>query len=150
LLDDQRLGRKNKRGFYLYAEKKKGSTKQVDASVYSVLDVEPSADPPSGEIAQRCALMLVNEAVRCFEDRVLRSARDGDIGAVFGLGFPPFRGGPFRYADVVGARELVRRLRAFAGEHGPRFEPADLLVHMAERGKTFHGADGVGPGAAGG
>ncbi|HYO96105.1 MAG TPA: fatty acid oxidation complex subunit alpha FadJ [Polyangiaceae bacterium] len=148
LLDDQRLGRKNKRGFYLYGEKK-SSNKQVDTSIYSVLDVEPSADPPPGDIAQRCALMLVNEAVRCFEDRVLRSARDGDIGAVFGLGFPPFRGGPFRYADVVGARELVRRLRAFAAEHGSRFEPAELLVQMAERGKTFHGPEGVTTGVPG-
>ncbi|HEY8946462.1 MAG TPA: 3-hydroxyacyl-CoA dehydrogenase NAD-binding domain-containing protein, partial [Polyangiaceae bacterium] len=138
LLADQRLGRKNHRGFYVYEEKGRTGKKQVDASVYTLLGVTPDADPPAGDITQRCVLMMVNEAVRCLEEGILRSARDGDIGAVFGLGFPPFRGGPFRYVDVVGANEIVRRLRAYATEHGPRFAPAPLLLRMAERGESFY------------
>lgn len=141
LLADQRFGRKNQRGFYLYGEgKRKKEKKHADATIYALLGVAQAGDPPPhGEIAQRCVLAMVNEAVRCLEEGILRSARDGDIGAVFGLGFPPFRGGPFRYADTVGAAELVRRLHALEAEHGSRFAPAALLVDMAARGGTFYG-----------
>ena len=146
LVEDQRLGKKNGRGFYDYGTKKRGrllgrsSSKRrpVDASVYQVLGVEPKADPPGGEIAQRCALMMVNEAVYCLAEGILRSARDGDIGAVFGLGFPPFRGGPFRYVDVVGPSEIVRRLEGYEKTCGARFRPAPLLVEMARAGRTFY------------
>jgi 3-hydroxyacyl-CoA dehydrogenase/enoyl-CoA hydratase/3-hydroxybutyryl-CoA epimerase len=145
LLEDQRLGKKNGRGFYDYGAKKKrrllrGSSKRrpVDPTVYSVLGVEPKADPPQGEIAQRCALMMVNEAVYCLAEGILRSPRDGDIGAVFGLGFPPFRGGPFRYIDVVGAAEIVRRLEGYEKSCGARFRPAPLLVEIARGGRTFY------------
>jgi 3-hydroxyacyl-CoA dehydrogenase/enoyl-CoA hydratase/3-hydroxybutyryl-CoA epimerase len=145
LLEDQRLGKKNGRGFYDYAAKKRSRVlsrsskrRDVDASVYAVLGVEPKADPPAGEIAQRCALMMVNEAVYCLAEGILRSPRDGDIGAVFGLGFPPFRGGPFRYVDVVGPTEIVRRLESYEKAHGVRFRPAPLLVEMARAGRTFY------------
>ncbi|HEX6277540.1 MAG TPA: fatty acid oxidation complex subunit alpha FadJ [Polyangiaceae bacterium] len=145
LVEDQRLGKKNGRGFYDYSSKKRrklfgksSKRRDVDHSVYAVLGVEPKADPPQGEVALRCALMMVNEAVYCLAEGILRSARDGDIGAVFGLGFPPFRGGPFRYIDVVGATEIVRRLESYQKAHGERFAPAPLLVEMARSGKTFH------------
>jgi len=145
LVEDQRLGKKNGRGFYDYAAKKRrgllgksSKRRAVDPSVYAVLGVEPKADPPAGEVAQRCALMMVNEAVYCLAEGILRSARDGDIGAVFGLGFPPFRGGPFRYVDVVGATEIVRRLEGYEKSCGARFRPAPLLVEMARAGRTFY------------
>lgn len=140
LVEDERYGKKNGRGFYDYASKKQGK-RDVDASVYIVLGVvDPSADFPAGEIAQRCVLQMVNEAVYCLSEGILRSARDGDIGAVFGLGFPPFRGGPFRYVDAVGAVEIVRRLNEHEKVHGPRFRPAPLLVEMARDGRTFYPA----------
>jgi 3-hydroxyacyl-CoA dehydrogenase/enoyl-CoA hydratase/3-hydroxybutyryl-CoA epimerase len=138
LLADQRFGRKNQRGFYVYGEKRDKDKKQVDSSVYSLLGVTTKADPPKSEVAQRCVLMLVNEAVRCLEEGILRSPRDGDIGAVFGLGFPPFRGGPFRYVDTVGAGEIVRRLHAYQESYGARFAPSALLVTMAHAGKSFY------------
>src|SRR5690606_11626128 len=111
LIEDQRLGRKNKRGMYLYGGKKKG----VDESVYELLGIQPDKDMSPAEIARRCTLQMVNEAAHCFGEGILQSARDGDIGAIFGLGFPPFRGGPFRYADSLGAAELVASLRQYAG-----------------------------------
>lgn len=147
LVADGRLGRKNQRGFYLYGEGVKKGKKEVDASVYRVLGIEPTrhdADPE--EIAQRCTLQMVNEAARCFGEGILRSARDGDIGAIFGLGFPPFLGGPFHYCDSLGAREVLDRLRRFEQVHGERFEPAPLLIEMAEQGLSFYGEKKVQPG----
>lgn len=138
LLDDQRLGKKNGRGFYLYGPERKKGEKEVDKSVYGLLGVEPTADVPSTEIAQRCALQMINEAAHCFGEGIVRSARDGDIGAVFGLGFPPFRGGPFRYVDTVGAAEIVRRLEGYRTAHGLRFAPAPVLLDMAKSGGRFY------------
>ncbi|MCB9595242.1 MAG: fatty acid oxidation complex subunit alpha FadJ [Sandaracinaceae bacterium] len=145
LIADGRQGRKNGKGFYLYEGKKKGG-KQVDQSVYGVLGITPNKRLPKDEIAQRCGLQFVNEAMLCYGEGILRSARDGDIGAIFGLGFPPFRGGPFRYVDAVGAKEIVRRLNRFRDRLGNRFAPAPVLVDMAKTGKTFYGRDRVEPG----
>ncbi|MFW6086869.1 MAG: 3-hydroxyacyl-CoA dehydrogenase family protein, partial [Myxococcota bacterium] len=145
LQDDDRKGRKNKRGFYRY-----DGAKGVDASVYRVLGIEPTHTGMSEEdIAWRVTLQMVNEAALCFGEGILRSARDGDVGAVFGLGFPPFRGGPFRFVDSVGAAEIVDRLRTLEDRHGKRFTPAPILVEMAGEGKAFHGERPVGPGGAG-
>jgi len=143
LIADGRHGRKNGKGLYTYENGKKGD---VDESVYDVLGVTPNKTIPKDEIAQRCALQFINEACLCFGEGILRSARDGDIGAIFGLGFPPFRGGPFRYVDRVGAKEIVRRLNRFRDRLGNRFAPAPVLVHLAETGQTFHGDDAVSPG----
>jgi 3-hydroxyacyl-CoA dehydrogenase/enoyl-CoA hydratase/3-hydroxybutyryl-CoA epimerase len=138
LVEDQRFGKKNGRGFYDYGSKRK-EKREVDASVYTVLGVEPKADVPATDIAERCVLQFVNEAVHCLGEGILRSARDGDIGAVFGLGFPPFRGGPFRYVDAVGAAEIVRRLERHEKTHGARFRAAPLLAELARKNETFHG-----------
>jgi 3-hydroxyacyl-CoA dehydrogenase/enoyl-CoA hydratase/3-hydroxybutyryl-CoA epimerase len=82
-------------------------------------------------------MMMLNEAARCFDEQVIRSARDGDIGAVFGIGFPPFLGGPFRYMDTSGAGEVVAILQRLAAQYGPRFTPCENLLRMAEQGATF-------------
>lgn len=86
-------------------------------------------------------MMMLNEAARCFDERVVRSARDGDIGAVFGIGFPPFLGGPFRYMDTPGAGEVAAILQRLAAQYGLRFTPCDTLLHMAEQGATFWPAE---------
>ncbi len=144
LVADKRYGRKNKRGFYLYDGQKKGK-KEVDASVYALLGVTPGKQMPANEIAERCALQFVNEAALCFQEGILRSARDGDVGAIFGLGFPPFRGGPFRLVDSLGVADVVKKLERLRDQHGARFQPAALLVEMAKEGRTFHGENKVEP-----
>ncbi len=131
-----RTGRKGGSGFYHYdpADGKKG---KVDESVYQLIGGERrpiSAD----EIVQRCVLAMVNEAALCLEEGILRSPRDGDIGAVFGIGFPPFRGGPFRYADSVGAGRIVEQLEELNVRFSPRFAPAELLIEMARGRKKFY------------
>jgi 3-hydroxyacyl-CoA dehydrogenase/enoyl-CoA hydratase/3-hydroxybutyryl-CoA epimerase len=130
-----RLGRKNKKGFYTYDGKKK----EVDVSVYELLPHGKNRKSLDGrEMAERCALQMVNEAVRCLGEGILRSARDGDVGAIFGLGFPPFLGGPFRYADSLGPTELLRRLEHFQDKYGERFTPAPYLVERVKAGQTFY------------
>jgi 3-hydroxyacyl-CoA dehydrogenase/enoyl-CoA hydratase/3-hydroxybutyryl-CoA epimerase len=134
LIEDGRAGRRNQKGLYTYGPGKK----RPDATVYALLGVRPKKQiPPLGEIAERVALQMVNEAVRCLEDGVLSGPRDGDVGAVFGLGFPRFRGGPFRYVDTQGAGELVDRLDRLSARYGARFEPAPLLRAQAKSRKKF-------------
>jgi 3-hydroxyacyl-CoA dehydrogenase/enoyl-CoA hydratase/3-hydroxybutyryl-CoA epimerase len=132
-----RYGRKGKKGFYLYDEDgKKGG---VDPSVYDLLPTGRNRSKiPADEIRQRTVLAMVNEAARCLEEGILRSARDGDIAAVFGIGFPPFRGGPFRYMDAVGIADIVAQLEELNGRFPPRFAPTDLLVEMGRSNLRFY------------
>lgn len=134
LVADDRKGRKNGRGFYRYEN---GERKGVDESVYEVLGISTRHDLPVTEIQDRLALQMVNEAAHCLQEGILRSARDGDIGAIFGLGFPPFTGGPFSYVDRVGAGVIVDRMSRFAESHGDRWQPAQILVDHAANGTRF-------------
>jgi 3-hydroxyacyl-CoA dehydrogenase / enoyl-CoA hydratase / 3-hydroxybutyryl-CoA epimerase len=132
-----RLGRKAQKGFYLYGGESK--EKQVDETVYELLPAgRKRTSPPRDEIAERCVLQMVNEAAYCLGEKILRSPRDGDIGAIFGLGWPPFRGGPFRYADTLGAAHLVQRLQAYQERFGRRFAPAAMLLELSRSGGKFH------------
>ena len=136
LLDDGRKGRKTKKGFYLYDGKKKG--KHVDSSVYEVVGITPNAKLASSELIERCVLPMLNEAAWCLQEEIIRSPRDGDIGAIFGIGFPPFRGGPFRYMDSLGAKHIVARLQHYANTEGSRFQPCQLLLDMAAEERSFY------------
>jgi len=90
------------------------------------------------EIQRRTVLPMLNEAVRCLEDGIIRLPRDGDIGAVFGIGFPPFRGGPFRFLDALGAATVVTQLDALNARYPGRFEAAALLRAKAASGTRFY------------
>src|SRR5437764_10754627 len=138
LSESGRLGRKSKKDFYLYMEEK--GPKLVDKTVYEMTPQgQKRSSPPLAEIAERCVLQMVNEAAHCLGEGILRTARDGDIGAVFGLGWPPFRGGPFRYADSLGAAQVLERLRRYQDRFGARFVPAPRLVELSSSGGRFHG-----------
>jgi 3-hydroxyacyl-CoA dehydrogenase/enoyl-CoA hydratase/3-hydroxybutyryl-CoA epimerase len=137
ILNDDRKGRKNGRGFYLYGAKGRKSKKQVDPAVYGLIHANGQSKLSAAQCAERCVMMMLNEAARCFDERVIKNARDGDIGAVFGIGFPPFLGGPFRYMDTLGAGEVVAILQRLAAQYGSRFAPCDALLHMAEQGLKF-------------
>jgi 3-hydroxyacyl-CoA dehydrogenase / enoyl-CoA hydratase / 3-hydroxybutyryl-CoA epimerase len=139
LLADGRKGKKAEKGFYLYGKHAKKSKKIVDESVYSVLGVQPAPGLNRDEISSRCIAQMLNEAVRTLDEGIIASARDGDIGAIFGIGFPPFLGGPFRYIDQLGAANLVAQLRNLESRFGSRFTPAPLLVTMAEQQQRFYG-----------
>ncbi|EPO5782402.1 fatty acid oxidation complex subunit alpha FadJ [Vibrio harveyi] len=134
LLNDGRKGRKSGKGFYTY----KGKKKEVDKSVYKLLNLTPESKLSDNDIALRCVLPMLNEAVRCLDDGIIRSPRDGDIGAIFGIGFPPFLGGPFRYMDQFGLRELVEKMNEFASKYGDRYAPCDGLLTRAGEGRNFY------------
>ncbi|MFQ6371770.1 fatty acid oxidation complex subunit alpha FadJ [Shewanella sp. YIC-542] len=137
LLQDDRKGRKNGKGFYLYG-KKKAKKKQVDTSVYKVLGITPGVAAENAQLAQRCVVQMLNEAVRCLDEGIISSARDGDIGAIFGIGFPPFLGGPFRYIDTLGAAQLVSLLQGYQQRFGERFAPCERLITMAANHQRFY------------
>ncbi len=136
LVADGRTGRKGKKGFYTYDQRKK----EIDDTVYETLGVQPNMKEKHDleRLGERLAIQMVSEAIRCLEEGVLRSPRDGDIGAIFGLGFPPFRGGPFRMSDAMGAKELLARVHREEEAHGKRFAAPDLLVEKARAGKRFY------------
>ena len=134
LIADDRKGRKNGRGFYSYD---KGERQGVDETVYDALDLGPRRTIDRDEIQERISLAFINEAAHCLGDGILRSARDGDIGAIFGLGYPPFRGGPFWTIDQMGADTVVDKLIVLAAKYGNRFEPAQILRDYAAEGKKF-------------
>lgn len=139
LEQDDRKGKKNKRGFYSYkGNSAKKGPKEVDQTIYSLLGITANNSMSEKSIAQRCLLQMVNESVLCLQEGILNSARDGDIGAIFGLGFPPFLGGPFRYVDSIGAKAIVENLTRLEKEFGERFKPASLLTDMAEKESKFY------------
>ncbi|MGM0630160.1 MAG: fatty acid oxidation complex subunit alpha FadJ [Pseudomonadota bacterium] len=136
LIDDDRKGKKNQKGFYQYGKGVKG--KPVDTSVYSLLDIDPKQSKSTDEIIDICLLPMLNEAAYCLQEEIIRSPRDGDIGAIFGIGFPPFLGGPFRYMDSQGLETIVSKLEKLASERGERYTPAPLLKQMVENGWSFY------------
>jgi 3-hydroxyacyl-CoA dehydrogenase/enoyl-CoA hydratase/3-hydroxybutyryl-CoA epimerase len=135
LLADGRLGRKAKKGFYTYD----GRKKRVDTSAYALLPGGSVRHPIDAREAQeRLGFAFLNESVLCLQEGILRSPRDGDVGAILGLGFPPFLGGPFRYLDHLGARFALETLEKLQARHGGRFRPAPMLLDNAREGRTFH------------
>lgn len=131
-------GRKNGRGFYIYPPKGSKKRKESNPEIYRVLGVTPARGISRDAIRDRLALVMVNEAAHCLGEGVIDSPRDGDLGAVLGLGFPPFRGGPFHHVDAVGAPAIADHLRRLAEDHGARFEPAPVLLELAKSGGRFH------------
>jgi 3-hydroxyacyl-CoA dehydrogenase/enoyl-CoA hydratase/3-hydroxybutyryl-CoA epimerase len=120
-------GRKSGRGFYIYLGDGK---RRVNEQAYSLLRPLPAPAAPlpaAAELAERLLLMMVNEAHHCLHEGIIASPDDGDAGAVLGLGFPPFLGGPFHYTDSVGRRSIRDRLEELRSRCGERFRPAPGL-----------------------
>ncbi len=136
LLEDKRMGRKNGRGFYLYHKNQRTGP---DEKVYDLLGIRPRAPGSTTLVEQRLVYSMLNEAAMAMGEGVVRSPRDGDIGAIFGIGYPPFRGGPLRYLDDLGAGKVVEVLRELEGKFGERFTPCETLVRMAGSGAKFYG-----------
>ncbi len=132
---DRRLGRKSGRGFYRYEG---GKRREVDETVYEIIGAEASSRVPRDDVHQRLVYSMLNEAARALDEGVVRSARDGDIGAILSIGFPPFRGGPLRYLDDIGAEKAVETLEELAEKYGDRFTPCPRLKSMAAGNVHFY------------
>jgi 3-hydroxyacyl-CoA dehydrogenase len=134
-------GRKSGKGFFNYSNAKGPKTINETASALLKEYRHPTKDASKLDAEQmldRMVSRFLSEAVHCLQSGVIASPRDGDIGAVFGIGFPPFLGGPFMYIDRVGAGTVVDKMKTLQAEHGDQFEPPQMLVDMAKSGKLFH------------
>lgn len=135
------LGKKSGAGFYSYGKDQKG--KPVNPKVQAIIDKYRSGVEQRTltheQLAERLNLRFLNEVAFSLQDGVIDSPVVGDIGSIFGIGFP-FRGGPFRHIDTLGVSSVVDAMRAHVDIYGERFEPAPLLVDMVKAGKTFHAA----------
>jgi 3-hydroxyacyl-CoA dehydrogenase/enoyl-CoA hydratase/3-hydroxybutyryl-CoA epimerase len=150
LLAEKRLGKKSGQGFYVHSPERGTKSKPVLAT--DLARFVPSGSPRLAvlrdeEVLDRALLAMLNEAARALEEEVVAGARELDLATIFGMGFPPFRGGLLAWADTLGAREIVARLERIAGEADiaartggrERFTPAASLKRMALSGARFHG-----------
>jgi 3-hydroxyacyl-CoA dehydrogenase/enoyl-CoA hydratase/3-hydroxybutyryl-CoA epimerase len=134
-LDDDRLGRKNGRGFYHYENGKRGAP---DETIYDLLGVarhQVRSDP--ARLADRMVLRMVDEAARCLEEGVVDGPATLDLALIMGTGFPPFRGGLCRWADTQNLGELIAQLERLSGSVAPRFEPSPALRAAADSGGFY-------------
>jgi len=141
LADADLLGQKTNQGFYTYAPDDEADDKDPEAvneAAYHHSEAPTRSTPPPDVLQDRLLYIMLNEAVRCLDEGVLNAPIDGDLGAVFGLGFPPFLGGPFRHVDQEGAGAIVNTLERLTHRHGDRFRPADRLQTHAAQDTAFY------------
>ncbi len=131
----QRVGKKTGKGLYDYHGRDKILWQEL-----TVLYPTAAEQPTQQELIARLMFVQANEAARCFEENVVRSVADGNIGSIFGWGFAPFHGGALQFINAMGAARFVERSRELATRYGERFAPADIVVKQAAEGGRFEGA----------
>ena len=142
------LGRKTDSGFYKYEGKRKRLTTCRRYGLHLASfganergrseNRDDSADPARDDLANRLVFLMVNEAARCLEEKVVATAAEADYGMILGTGFAPLRGGPLRFADHFGLKKLVAEMDGLHSTVGEKFAPCDLLGHHAQNGTTFY------------
>jgi 3-hydroxyacyl-CoA dehydrogenase/enoyl-CoA hydratase/3-hydroxybutyryl-CoA epimerase/enoyl-CoA isomerase len=141
LVEAGRYGQKNGKGYYVYAPDKKGKPKKsVDPAAYELFRgiVAERREFAPEEIIARCMVPMVNEVARCIEEKIVGSPWEADMSLIYGIGFPPFRGGACRYVDQTGVANFVATADKLA-PLGKLYEAPQLLRDMAATGKKFFG-----------
>ncbi|MFC1481151.1 3-hydroxyacyl-CoA dehydrogenase NAD-binding domain-containing protein [Candidatus Neomarinimicrobiota bacterium] len=136
-MDDERLGRKNGRGFYQYKGGKRGA---VDADVYALLDTPKRRKLGYDEVRDRLLGGILNEAAYAYAEGLIGNASLGDTGAIYGFGYPPYLGGPYWTIDQMGHAVMVKKMEQLAARHGSRFAPAPDLVSRADENRKYYPA----------
>ncbi len=142
MFENNRYGQKNGNGFFTYTKDRKGKPKKdFDASVVEMLSgiCADQKDFDADEIIARCMIPMINETIRCLEEGIIGSPAEADMGLVYGLGFPPFRGGVFRYVDTIGLANFVAMADKYA-HLGEMYQVTDKTREMAEAGASFYTA----------
>jgi len=134
VVDLDRLGRKNGKGFYDYPESGPKSLWPGLGENFPRAVIQPSA----AEVRERLLYRQLIECARCYEEGVLTDPEDGDIGAIFGWGFAPYTGGPFSHMDTVGIAHVVETLDSLMQKYGERFAPTQQLRDMATKSESFY------------
>jgi enoyl-CoA hydratase / long-chain 3-hydroxyacyl-CoA dehydrogenase len=136
MIDKGWLGKKAGKGFYTYDGKNKSISADMKAFIqnFTKQDLGLHED----EIENRLMSRFINEAAKCLEDEIIADPIVGDMGMVFGTGFAPFRGGPFRFLDTIGIENYVGTMNDLSGKYGPQFEPCQILKDYAASNKKFH------------
>jgi len=132
MIEEGNLGKKSGQGFYKYSNGKSKGVCDVPVNDNFNNDCE------NEEIVDRLILIMVNEAIRCLQEKVVESPKDVDFGMIMGTGWAPFRGGPISYCDNLGAGEVVKKLNKLATK-SKYFEPCELLIEHANKNKKFYG-----------
>ncbi len=141
MFEAKRLGQKSNEGFYKYETDKKGKPKKIsDPAVYEMLKpvVSGNGEFDDQTIIERMMIPLCIETVRCLEDGIVETPAEADMGLIFGIGFPPFRGGALRYIDSIGLDEFCKLADKYA-DLGPLYHPTEGMREMAKSGKKFFG-----------
>jgi 3-hydroxyacyl-CoA dehydrogenase/enoyl-CoA hydratase/3-hydroxybutyryl-CoA epimerase/enoyl-CoA isomerase len=141
LVENQRYGQKNGKGYYVYTPDKKGKPKKtVDPTTYELIApvVAARKEFAPDEIVARCMVPMFNEVARCLEEKIVASPHEADMSLLYGIGFPPFRGGACRYIDQTGVANFLGMADKYASL-GKLYEAPQLLRDMAANGKKFFG-----------
>ncbi|MGR5112323.1 fatty acid oxidation complex subunit alpha FadB [Vibrio jasicida] len=142
LFEADKFGQKNGNGFYSYTIDRKGKPKKAfSEEILSVLaDVcADKQDFDEQTIIQRMMIPMINEVVLCLQEGIIATPQEADMALVYGLGFPPFRGGVFRYLDSVGITEFVAMAKQYS-DLGAMYQVPQMLIDMAAKGESFYGA----------
>ncbi|MEQ4924234.1 fatty acid oxidation complex subunit alpha FadB [Proteus hauseri] len=140
LYEQQRYGQKNNHGFYNYSVDKRGKKqKLVDSQVQSLIqqNVGKTQEFSQEAIISRMMIPMINEVIRCLDEGIIATPAEADIALVYGLGFPPFRGGVFRYIDTIGLAQFVKNAEQYASL-GALYQVPDSLKQKALRNETYY------------